>query len=95
MDAFEERWRPQGGHRPRPRWRRFEIGLTGVVLLVSGLVATVYNMCKIEVGTGQQAVLDPPGGARARARHGAGAAAERRHDTTTRASRRADPTMAF
>ena len=57
MDAFEERWRPQGGHRPRPRWRRFEIGLTGVVLLVSGLVATVYNLCKIEVGTGEQAVL--------------------------------------
>ena len=43
-----------------------------------GLAMTLYNMCKIDVGTGQQAVLDPQGGARARARHGTGPAPEGR-----------------
>ena len=31
--------------------------MVGGILLLLGLVAAVYNACKIEVGTGHQAVL--------------------------------------
>jgi regulator of protease activity HflC (stomatin/prohibitin superfamily) len=57
MDAreYERRYQPR---RPSgPRWGRVGVALGGLALLALGLVMTLYNLCKIEVGTGEQAVL--------------------------------------
>ena len=57
MNAFEDE-RPRRHGPPPERWRppgRFAIAVSLVFGL--GLVVTAYNECKIDVGTGQQAVL--------------------------------------
>jgi regulator of protease activity HflC (stomatin/prohibitin superfamily) len=57
MNAFdEERWVPRG-RSPAPVLPRRAVALGGLVLIGLGLVVAVYNACKIEVDTGQQAVL--------------------------------------
>lgn len=57
MDTNEyERWeRPV--RPPDRRWPRSAVAIGGTILLGLGLVMTLYNLCKIEVGTGYQAVL--------------------------------------
>ena len=57
MDAPENARRYRNGRPVGPRWERVAIGLGGLALLGLGLVMTAYNLCKIEVGTGEQAVL--------------------------------------
>ena len=53
-----------GEDRPAPRGRRPDRGMprgkmaiAGLALVGIGLVTALYNACKIEVGTGHQAVL--------------------------------------
>ena len=57
MSAFEEERlaRPRPPHIRRGPWGG--MAFVGLILLGLGLVIAVYNACKIEVGTGQQAVL--------------------------------------
>ncbi len=57
MNAFEDE-RP-ARYRPAPdrRWPQGTIASVGLALMGLGLVVAVYNACKIEVDTGQQAVL--------------------------------------
>ena len=58
MDASDdERWSHGRRHPPRPRWPWGTAGLAGFVLVGLGLAMAGYNVCKIEVGTGEQAVL--------------------------------------
>ncbi len=57
MNAFEDE-RPGWQTRPPERWRPPGRLTTAVLLAFGlGLVITVYNECKIDVGTGKQAVL--------------------------------------
>ncbi len=57
MDASDGVRRYRNGRPLGTGWGRASIGLGGLALLGLGLVITAYNMCKIEVGTGEQAVL--------------------------------------
>jgi regulator of protease activity HflC (stomatin/prohibitin superfamily) len=57
VDAIEDERRYRPRRPPDPRWDRRGIAVGGLLLLGLGLAMTLYNMCKIEVGTGQQAVL--------------------------------------
>ncbi len=58
MYAFDEERPALPGRRlPTPRRPRGVMILGGLLLLGLGLVVAVYNSCKIDVGTGQQAVL--------------------------------------
>jgi regulator of protease activity HflC (stomatin/prohibitin superfamily) len=57
MHAAEDERPARRGPPPARRWTRGGLGLVGGILLLLGLSAAVYNACKIEVGTGQQAVL--------------------------------------
>jgi regulator of protease activity HflC (stomatin/prohibitin superfamily) len=57
MDAREGVSRYRNGRPVGPQRGRVAVGLGGLALLVMGLAITVYNLCKIEVGTGEQAVL--------------------------------------
>ena len=57
MDAIEDERRYRAEATAGPAMGRGGIALGGLILLGLGLVMTVYNLCKIEVGTGQQAVL--------------------------------------
>src|SRR5271170_3954439 len=58
MDANEgERWLRARRPPPPRRWQWGGAGLAGFVLLCLGLVMAGYNVCKIEVGTGEHAVL--------------------------------------
>jgi regulator of protease activity HflC (stomatin/prohibitin superfamily) len=58
MYAFEDERPALPGHRlPPPRRPRGVMALGGLLLLGLGLVLAVYNSSKIDVGTGQQAVL--------------------------------------
>jgi len=45
------------GRRPDPRFRPWWFGAAGFGLVALGLVAVAYEACKVEVGTGRQAVL--------------------------------------
>ncbi len=57
MDASDGVRRYRSGRPVGTGWGRAAIGLGGLALLGLGLVITAYNLCKIEVGTGEQAVL--------------------------------------
>ncbi len=58
MDAFDEDRPRQAGRRPPGRGgSRGAMVFGGLLALGLGLVLTAYNACKIDVGTGHQAVL--------------------------------------
>ncbi len=57
MYAFDEDRPARRGPTPARRGTRVIIALGGLILLGVGLVVALYNACKIDVGTGQQAVL--------------------------------------
>ena len=57
MNAFEEERPARRGPPPSRGGPRGLVALGGFVLLGLGFVMALYNACKIEVGTGQQAVL--------------------------------------
>ena len=57
MNVYDEDRPRQRGPRPAPPWARFAMAAGGLLLLGLGLAVPAYNACKIEVGTGQQAVL--------------------------------------
>jgi regulator of protease activity HflC (stomatin/prohibitin superfamily) len=57
MNAWDDEGRARHGpHADRPR-RQSWVVASGLILLGLGTVVSLYNACKIEVGTGQQAVL--------------------------------------
>jgi hypothetical protein len=57
MNAFEDQRLARRGPPPDRRWPQGGVAGGGLILLGLGLVVAVYNACKIDVGTGQQAVL--------------------------------------
>ena len=57
MNAFEGERPARYGPPPDSHWPQGRIATIGLGLLGLGLVVAVYNACKIDVGTGQQAVL--------------------------------------
>jgi regulator of protease activity HflC (stomatin/prohibitin superfamily) len=57
MHAVEDERPARRGPPPARGWAHGGLGFVGGILLLLGLSAGIYNACKIEVGTGQQAVL--------------------------------------
>jgi regulator of protease activity HflC (stomatin/prohibitin superfamily) len=57
MNVFDEDRSAPRGRSPARGIPRMGMGLVGLVLVGLGVAVALYNACKIEVGTGQQAVL--------------------------------------
>jgi regulator of protease activity HflC (stomatin/prohibitin superfamily) len=57
MNAFDGERPARYGPGPDRRWAQGGVAGVGLILLSLALVVALYNACKIEVGTGQQAVL--------------------------------------
>jgi regulator of protease activity HflC (stomatin/prohibitin superfamily) len=57
MNAFEDERPLRYRHVPERHWPQRGVASAGLLLLGLGLVVALYNACKIDVGTGQQAVL--------------------------------------
>ncbi|MGP0069999.1 MAG: SPFH domain-containing protein [Isosphaeraceae bacterium] len=57
MNAFDEERPALPGRRSSPRVGRGLLALGGLILVCIGIVPALYEACKIEVGTGLQAVL--------------------------------------
>ena len=57
MNAFEDERLALPGPFPPRRGSWGGMAVAGFVFLGVGIVMVLYNACKIEVGTGQQAVL--------------------------------------
>jgi regulator of protease activity HflC (stomatin/prohibitin superfamily) len=57
MNAWDDEGRARHGPQPDRPWRQRWVAASGLTLLGLGTVVSLYNACKIEVGTGQQAVL--------------------------------------
>lgn len=57
MNAFDDDRLPPRGRSPARALPRWVLGLAGLALVGLGLAVAGYNACKIEVGTGMQAVL--------------------------------------
>jgi regulator of protease activity HflC (stomatin/prohibitin superfamily) len=57
MNAFDAGRPALDGPGHDRRWPQAGIATGGLLLLMLGLVVSLYNACKIDVGTGQQAVL--------------------------------------
>ncbi len=57
MNAFEDEHQARAGPPPVQRFALGGIAIGGLLLVGLGFVMAVYNACKIEVDTGQQAVL--------------------------------------
>ena len=84
-------WEPERREPDFRRWWSVPVLLAGAAAV---MVVILYQMCKIEVDTGQQAVLIRKAGLDLEPRHGARAAAEGRASTTTRGCRPTGPTTA-
>ena len=57
MNAVDDERPPRYVPPPDRQWPVRGVGRWGLVFLGLALVVTLYNACKIDVGTGQQAVL--------------------------------------